>query len=361
MKKSFKDFENMFKSVKPVMPSDGFKEKVLSSARRVPIIENKPINRFGVIMRRYAAAFAVLCLTLVAAVTLLGFYGENYYEVYIDVNPSIEVSVNRFGVINKVNYINADAKNVFKDVELKGKKPEEAITDITYALDKGGYLKNDSELFISGYSGADADVNKIVEALYYMVFDISEEKGYGATVLTGKFTEEQRKEALSKNISPLKYSLITSLLALDDDYTMENLAYLSMGELNGLYSALSSILSKDIIEAARKNDVSPMRYKLLETLDKAGIVTGDLTNLTTSELKGLLEKAKQEKVENENKTIEEQAKNYGCPEEKFRVIYSITQRDSSYEIEELLDKSMFELKALDYALEKYDILTGIFG
>lgn len=360
MKKSYKDFENMFKSVKPVMPSDGFKEKVLSSAKRIPIIENKPINRFGVIMRRYAAAFAVLCLTLVAAVTLLGFYGENYYEVYIDVNPSIEVSVNRFGVINKVNYINADAKNVFKDVELKGKKPEEAITDITYALDKGGYLKNDSELFISGYSDADADVNKIVEALYYMVFDISEEKGYGATVLTGKFTEEQRKEALSKNISPLKYSLITSLLALDDDYTMEKLSYLSMGELNGLYSALSSILSKDIIEAARKNDVSPMRYKLLETLDKAG-VPGDLTNLTTHKLKVILEEEKQKKVENENKTIEEQAKNYGCPEEKFRVIYSITQRDSSYEIEELLDKSMFELKALDYALEKYDILTGIFG
>ncbi len=356
-----KDFENMLKNVKPVMPSEGFKKRVLESARRIPVTECKKINKFGVIMRRYAAAFAVLCLTLVATLTLLGFYGENYYEVYVDVNPSIEVTVNRFGVINGVNYINDDAKAVFKDVELKGKKPEDAITDITYALNNGGYLKNDSEVFISGYSDSGADVKKIVEALYYRAYDISAENGYGATVMTGEFTEEQRKEALDKNISPLKYSMISELLKLDDGYTVSELSDLSMKDLNNIYEALDNMLTSEVISAAKQEDLSPVRYKLLQTLDKLGIYSDDLSSKTTAELKELVIKESQKKTEDTEKSIEEEAKNYGCTTEKFRIIYSIRQKDPSYEIEDLAEKSMFELNALDYALEKFGLLVGLFG
>lgn len=360
MKKSFKDFENLIKNVEPVMPSSDFKQRVLDGARKIPVLDAKPLNRFGLALKRYGALFAVLCLTLVSAITMLGFYGESYYEVYVDVNPSVEISVNRFGVVNDVKYLNDDAQKVFENVNLKGKKPEEAITDITLALNGGGYLKDKSEVFISGYSRTDADVDKIVEALYYRASDFSEEQGYNATILTGNFTDEERKEALKNSLSPLKYSIISELSSLDDEYTLENLSGISMGELNGMLNSLKSVLTDEVIRSASERNVSPMRYKLEEVLVKTGLWTSDMSLKTTAQLKEIFIEASDKKSEFIEKTIEEQAKAYNCSIEKFTLIYSIIERDPSYTVESLIERTMFELRTLDYALEKYDVLLDIF-
>lgn len=359
-----KDFENLFNNVKPVLPSDALKERVLKSAAKIPVIE-KPINRFFLTMRRYGAVLSALVLTLIASITLLGFYSESYYEVYLDVNPSIEVEVNRFGVVSGVNLINDDAKDCLKGISLKGRSPEEAVTVITTVLSEKGYFSNDAELFISGYSGSYKGITQTIEALYYRLTDLTEQQGYSVEVFTGAFTEDQRKKAAKENISPLKYSIICEVLALDDSYTLEKLSDLSMARLNNLQKSLVNYISEEDIETAHKQNISPMRYELYKTLTEFGCDMEEITSLSTVELKSKLNEMKASNIDKLNKDIEEEAVKNGFVTEseraKFNVIYSIMCRDSSYTVESLRDKTMLELMALDYALEKYDVLKDLFG
>lgn len=356
-----KDFEKMFNNVKPVLPSEGFKERVLQEARKIPITENKPINKFFLFTRRYMAGFACLIIMLVSVITLAGLYSENYYEVYLDINPSIELCVNRFGTISKVKCINEDAEKCLKGLKLKGKDPNEAIEEIASALNSSGYFDGDAELFVSGYSKNYGGVSQMVEALYYRLSDLSEECGYGVEVFTGQFTEKQREEAEEKNISPLKYSVITELLLLDDSYSFEELSRFAMRDLNKVYNTLLSGLTQEAFEEAKKADITPMHYQLIKALEDLGVPAELLSSYDTAELKELFVSERNKRVEGVETFIKEKAEEYGVSEEIFRIAYSIVERDSSYQLEDLLKKSLFELKALDYALDKYDLLTGLFG
>lgn len=357
-----KDFEKLFNSVSPVLPSEDLKRRVLTETRKIPFVDIKPVNKFLAFSKRYAAALGCLLIMIIAAATLTGFYTENYYEVYIDVNPSIELCVNRFGVVSKVKCINEDAEKCLKGVKLKGKNPNDAVETIAEVLKDNGYFDGDAELFVSGYSKNYRGVSKAVEALYYKLSDLAEENGYGVEVFTGEFTEQQRNDAEKEKVSPLKYAIITEVVSLDDGYSPEELANFAMDELNRVYTALRSGLTQEIVDNAKNQGITPMRYQLIKALEELdGENKSDWIEKSTSELKKLFVNEK-EKVEAEmNDFVKEEAEKYGVSEEVFKTAYSITLRDSSYKIEDLVKKSLFELKALDYALEKYDILTGLFG
>ncbi len=354
-----KDFEKLIKNIKPVLPSNSLKGRIMLEQNRVPLIVDRPINRLLVSLKRYAFAISVFVITLIASITLLGFYGESYYEVYLDINPSVEVSVNRFGVVNGVKYINQDAENCLKGLDLKGKKPEEALTEIANELSRNGYFEG-SKLFISGFSKAHNAIEETIEALYYRLSDLSEEQGYDVAVMTGEFSEEERAEAKRYNLSPLKYSLINQLIALDDGYTLEELAVFDMGELNSISNMLNSILSEETIMTAIENSISPMRYYLITSLEKMGCALDKFEQLTTKQLKQLYQNERDKILNITNERLQKEAEYYGVSVEKYRLIDSIIKRDPSYTIESLLDKSVFELTALDYALEKYNDIKDIF-
>ncbi len=352
-----KEIENLFSGIKPVLPPEGLKERVLSEAKKVPILPHKPINKAFVFARRYAAAICCLVIMLAAAFTVLGLYGENYYEVYIDVNPSIEVCVNRFGVVSKVKCLNKDAEKCLDGVNLKGMRPEKAVTEIANILSSSGYFEDNAALYLSVYSEKDKSVNEVVESLYYRLFDLTED--YGVDVYTGEFTKKQRAEAEKANVSPLKYSIISEVSALDDGYTFDELADRSMSDLNYIYKTLKSSFGKDIYQGAKELGVSPMHYKLMLELEGKNF-DGDLSQCTTKQLKELFVEIKTDEDNALNEYIDKCAETYGVSTEVYRVIYSILSRDDSYAVEDLLDKSLLELKALDYALEKRDVIKDLF-
>ncbi len=359
-----KDIEKLFASVAPAVPDKDVKNKILTAAAAIPVICDKPINKFLVFTKRYALSFACLLIVFVAAVTMLGVYNTSYYEVYLDVNPSIEVCVNRFGVINKVKYINEDAKECLKGVNLKGKRPEDAVEDIAYILDQSGYFDDRSELFVSGYSEEFDEVDKTVEALYYLLTDLAEQKGYSVQVFTGEFTKEEKDAATKAGISPLKYSIISEIISLDDRYEIQELSSRTMGELNDAYTKLKSSLSQDVIDSAAALRITPMRYKLIEALKEYGYDYASLVGYGTAALEELYDAKKQEAQVLHEQILKDFAEKYGVSLEVYRTVYNIMQLDESYNTpekeKELLKKSLFELKALEFALEKYDVIKDLF-
>lgn len=360
-----KDIEKLFASVAPVVPDKDVKNKILTAAAAIPVIRDKPINKFLVFTKRYALSLACLLIVFIAAVTMLGVYNTSYYEVYLDVNPSIEVCVNRFGVISKVKSINEDAKECLKGVNLKGKRPEDAVEDIAYLLAKSGYFDDRSELFVSGYSEDFGEVDKTVEALYYLLTDLAEQKGYSVQVFTGEFTKEEKDAAKKANISPLKYSIISELISLDDRYTVQELSSRTMGELNDAYTKLKSSLSQEVIDGAQSLNITPMRYKLIAALTEYGCDFTSLVGYDTAALEELYDAKKQEYQVLLEESLKNLAEKNGVSLEIYRTVYNIMQLDKSYSTpekeKELLKKSLFELKALEFALEKYDVIKDLFG
>lgn len=352
-----KDVEAMFRSVGKAVPSDGLKDRILSEAKSIPIVVSEPVSAVRRFSVGYAALMAAFVLMLISAVLTWGFYGENYYEVYIDVNPSISLTVNRFGVVNKVTAINDDAQSCLDGTNIEGKSVEEAVTEIADALEKDGFLSDGATLYVSGYTGKSEKIENAVEALYYRLMDYTEESGYDVSVVSEEFSYEDAVGAAEYDVSPLKYKYMARLVSLDDSYDAAELASLKINEISIKCTETYDSLSADVIAAAEKADVSPLKYQLVSTLTELNVGDGfaSLISLSTDALKDLYK----DWVTDVREEIARQADNLGIDIEKYSIIYAITQRNSDYSVEELKDKTMVELKALDYTLEKLEALRNL--
>lgn len=104
----------------------GVKVKVLES----DIIEPKRE------LRRYLPVAAVAaCFAIVLSFVLMFINGNTarkdiYAYVGIDINPSIELSINYNNRIAEAKALNRDAETVLNELELKGKTVAEALDDV---------------------------------------------------------------------------------------------------------------------------------------------------------------------------------------------------------------------------------------
>ena len=99
-------------------------------------------------LRRAAAALAA-CLALAFA----GFGGFAYAQpttyVGIDVNPSIELGVNRFGIVVRVEALNGDGESLLDAVSLTGRGYADALSLLTQSDAFSPYAQEDSYIEIS--------------------------------------------------------------------------------------------------------------------------------------------------------------------------------------------------------------------
>lgn len=80
------------------------------------------------------------CLVLVICAGLFANENRQNSVVSIDINPSIEITVNRKDVVVKAVPLNADAEVVLKDLELENVELNTALNAIVGSLLKNGYM-----------------------------------------------------------------------------------------------------------------------------------------------------------------------------------------------------------------------------
>ena len=102
------------------------------------------------------AAAAVLFLTIAAGVYEMWFVPVTV--VSIDVNPSVEISVNRLDRILSADAYNDDGAKILQSVSVKGMKYEEGINDILSSDTFTQYLSDDSLLTFTVASKNDEKV-----------------------------------------------------------------------------------------------------------------------------------------------------------------------------------------------------------
>lgn len=185
------------------------------------------------------------------AVMLLGGGGVFYQRanavasvVSLDVNPSIELKVNRSEKVLACTPLNEDAKAILADMgngaDLKGAKLDVAVNAIVGSLVRNGYLDSiSSAIMISVEDKDTARAEKLQRELTSTVDGVLQTSEAKAAVLTQTLTQDAGREqqARENNISTGKAALVNHVLALNSALKFDALAKLSVEELKDLAEA----------------------------------------------------------------------------------------------------------------------------
>ena len=184
------------------------------------------------------------------AVMLLG--GGLFYQranavasvVSLDVNPSIELKVNRSEKVLVCTPLNEDAKAILADMgngaDLKGAKLDVAVNAIVGSLVRNGYLDSiSSAIMISVEDKDTARAEKLQRELTSAVDGVLQTSEAKAAVLTQTLTQDAAREqqARENNISTGKAALVNRVLAINPSLKFDALAKLSVEELKDLAEA----------------------------------------------------------------------------------------------------------------------------
>ena len=203
----------------------------------IPMTKKRPSRTIRNLMA------ACLALALVG-----GGGGAFYYQanavasvVSLDVNPSIELKVNKREKVLSCIPLNEEARTVLSSMgdgaDLKGTKLDVAVNAIVGALVSNGYLDSiSSAIMISVEDKDQARAVKLQQELTGAVDAVLQAQASNASILsqTVDASVELDQQAKANNISTGKASLVNQVIALNSDLKFEELAQLSVEELKDL-------------------------------------------------------------------------------------------------------------------------------
>ena len=236
-----KDIEKMLAESEGLDMSHVNKDDALAKARRELYFganvkseqkeEKSSFARFFT-SRRIIPALAGAALAIGLFAGAIGLYNENFQTVYIDINPSVALKLNRFDRVIGVEYLNDDAKALLSDVKLVGKDATDALSTVIDACDNAGYVKDDSEIYISATSKEEKKSEKLLNKLKVCAENMKENDDETYLVNTFNAKKGDKEKFDKSSISPAKYNIIEDILDEDDaPFKFEDLKDKPMDEL----------------------------------------------------------------------------------------------------------------------------------
>ncbi len=190
-----------------------------------------------------AAAAAVLALILAGSGGGIFYWQMRAVAsiISLDVNPSIELRLNRNGTVLSCKAMNRDAAAVLYEMgggaDLEGIKLDVAVNAIVGALLRHGYLDSiSSAILISVEDSDQGRAARIQEELVTVVDTALQMSSSQSAVYSQKLTVDAGMEiqAQNNNISSGKAYMVNQVIALNSSLEFEALAALSVEELRDL-------------------------------------------------------------------------------------------------------------------------------
>lgn len=179
---------------------------------------------------KLAAAFSL--------VLLLGLGGRMLYFtpvsfISIDINPSIELGLNRLDRIISVTPFNVDGVEAVENLELKNRKYDEAILMLLESREMSAYVTEDSQISISVVSD---DQEKNVE-IQQRVRSCTENRYENVSCHSSN--EGVVQSAHHEGVSFGKYQAFLELQAVYPDITVDDVKNLTMSQIQDLMELYS--------------------------------------------------------------------------------------------------------------------------
>ncbi|MBR3660903.1 MAG: hypothetical protein IKN63_03255 [Bacilli bacterium] len=179
-------------------------------------------------MKKKIIISIVACLFLI--IGIIGFLIWNNVlisTITLDINPSIEIKLDRKGNVKSVIALNDDAKEII-DNKFEGKSLNELLYDIVSKVIDKGYIENDHVVILlhSKRYNQEEQVGVEIEKLFnerHIDVDV---------IVIQNITKDDEKLAKKYNISLAKASYINSILKENSNINEDDLVYKSVNDLD---------------------------------------------------------------------------------------------------------------------------------
>lgn len=169
--------------------------------------------------KAFAFASAAACILVMFGISAYAYYTP-YTYVSLDVNPSIEYSVNRFDRVLAVKGVNDDGTEIISGIELnklKNKSIEDAISLTIDEISDAGYLdSNASGIVITTSSDAMTKASELVQTLEKVVNKGVEKNNHEAVVTAEAVGADRVAEAQALGVTPGKLNLVEKMMESAD-------------------------------------------------------------------------------------------------------------------------------------------------
>ena len=222
-------------------------EKEMENGKEINMSEIKNKSMRPIITVLVAAAALVLVLGAVYAVrSVIGgrpAVNPAVASVMIDVNPSIELTVDSTDHVLDAIPKNSDGAQVLEDMDLTGSNINTAVNAVIGAMLRRGYLNELANSVLISVEATDDGLGlRLRNAIGANIRDAMGASAFGCSVLSQRIEPDPDNEALAERygVTVSKANLITRLINADPSYDFPSLAALSINEL-GLLSGRSAV------------------------------------------------------------------------------------------------------------------------
>ena len=202
-----------------VLSEDGCISKVKNKNYIIgQVIETKS-NKFKNINKLVMCSALTAMIAIAGGITLWA-YKTPYSYVSLDVNPSIEYSLNRFDKVISVTAVNDDGQEILNELELdklENQNIEDAVTETVNQISKDGYFDNSIDNDIEGgiiiaTSGEYLEKSdELAEKLQKSLENEIEEIGEDIKLETISVGLERVQKAKELGVTPGKLNLVEKL------------------------------------------------------------------------------------------------------------------------------------------------------
>lgn len=157
-----------------------------------------------------ALAACIAVVVLLSSITAWA-YCTPYNYVSLDVNPSIEFSVNRFDRVLSAKAVNRDGAEILNGLGLNNKTIDQAVLSTVEKINAEGYFKDSGGIIIATSGSNEQDYQKLAEDLKNAVVEETKDSGSPVEVQVISVGLERVQEAQKLGTTPGKLNLVEKL------------------------------------------------------------------------------------------------------------------------------------------------------
>lgn len=271
--------------------------------------EEKSARSIFFIRQKVIASFIAACFCLIALAGGTYSYQNGKVDsvIGIDVNPSVELSVNKKNKVLSAEPLNEDAKNIMQDMDLEGVDLNIAVNAVIGSMVTHGYLNDlDNAILVTVSNDSVSKAKSIRSAVVNDIQDTLEQKQLKAVVYDQQVIEEDEVKKLADEyqISYGKAYFLKELISQNSS--------LSMSDMKEMASLSMEEIAKVITERA---------YAVGEF---AGV-----TDETTQEATSVTEETTMEKTTEENSSSVDVSTETASTEASSQTVAQTTQSPAS--------------------------------
>lgn len=218
-------------------------------------------------------------------------YRDKASSIYLDVNPSVEIKVNKNKVIEtKAN--NEDGENILSNIHLKGVDVKTALYAVIGSMYTLGYIDTDTNSILVSVENRSSESSILLDDITSQIVDIFKDNdNMDASVIAQNVKGDKELKDLAEKygISIGKMELILKIIEKSELYTeedIEELSKLSIKELNLIYKSLfePNEGDNDVVVEGEPNGFIDEDTAIQYVLDYLSITEDDLESIEAEAL-----------------------------------------------------------------------------